>query len=167
MRLYTVLLRPDGRAEAALERAVFVRDGFHFWAFLLGPLWCLWHGLWLAALAVIVLSGALIAIGAALQLSPEMQFLPQLVLAIIVGLEAGNLRRFGLRRRGFLERGSVAARDLAEAEAIFFADAASPGPGPGPEPQPPAQPATPQPGFSKSGARDEEVVGLFPEYRGR
>ena len=32
------------------QRFVFVRDGFHFWALLLGPLWLLWHRLWLALL---------------------------------------------------------------------------------------------------------------------
>ena len=29
---------------------MFVRDGFHFWAFLLAPLWLLVHRLWLALL---------------------------------------------------------------------------------------------------------------------
>ena len=29
------------------ERFVFVRDGFYFWAFLLGPVWMLWRRLWL------------------------------------------------------------------------------------------------------------------------
>ena len=166
MRLFTVLLPPIGSAKTSgsvLEGAVFVRDGFHFWAFLLGPLWCLWHGLWLAALAFLALSFALIAIGSGFHLSTQMQILAQLVLAFLIGLEAGNLRRFGLRRRGFVERGSVAARNLSEAEAIFFADTHLSEP----EPQPASPPPPPAPGFSKRGAAGEEVVGLFPEYRGR
>src|ERR1700709_2389229 len=36
------------------DRCVFGRDGFHFWAFLLGPLWLAWHRLWLALIGYIV-----------------------------------------------------------------------------------------------------------------
>ena len=38
----------------AADRFAFVRDGFHFWAALLGPIWLLWHGLWLALIGWIV-----------------------------------------------------------------------------------------------------------------
>ena len=43
MPTYTVHQPPPRKGEAASapERFVFVRDGFHFWAFLLGPLWML------------------------------------------------------------------------------------------------------------------------------
>jgi Protein of unknown function (DUF2628) len=166
MRLFTVYLPQNSSAaphEHALDGAVFVRDGFHFWAFLLGPLWCLWRGLWLPALAILALGAVLAGIGLALQLPSETQILTQLVLALLVGLEAPDLRRFGLRRRGYVERGSVAARDLTDAEAIFFGHAASPQP----EPQPGFPPSAPQPGFHRRGLAGEEVVGLFPEYRGR
>jgi Protein of unknown function (DUF2628) len=166
MRLFTVYLPQNSSAaphEHALDGAVFVRDGFHFWAFLLGSLWCLWRGLWLPALAILALGAVLAGIGLALQLPPETQILTQLVLALLVGLEAPDLRRFGLRRRGYVERGSVAARDLTDAEAIFFGHAASPQP----EPQPGFPPSAPQPGFHRRGLAGEEVVGLFPEYRGR
>ena len=39
--------RHDATGRRDPERFVFVRDGFHFWAFLLAPLWLLWHRLWL------------------------------------------------------------------------------------------------------------------------
>src|SRR5215203_707148 len=45
------------------ERFAFVRDGFYFWAFLLGPLWMFWNGLWLVL--VLYLAG-MAAIQAAL-----------------------------------------------------------------------------------------------------
>ena len=35
------------------DRFVFVRDGFHFWAFVFGPLWLAWHRLWLALIGYI------------------------------------------------------------------------------------------------------------------
>src|SRR5947199_7926058 len=41
------------QARSAADRLVFVRDGFHFWAFLFGPLWLAWHRLWLALLGYV------------------------------------------------------------------------------------------------------------------
>ena len=40
---------------ASPDRFAFVRDGFYFWAFLLGPLWMFWNRLWLVL--VIYLAG--------------------------------------------------------------------------------------------------------------
>ena len=57
MSVYTVHV-PPARAQASPpdpERFVFVRDGFSFWAFLLGPLWMLWHRLWLVLIGYLVL----------------------------------------------------------------------------------------------------------------
>jgi hypothetical protein len=164
MRLFTVHLPPSGGAtQPALDGAVFVRDGFHFWAFVLGPLWCVWRGLWLPALVIIALSAVLVGIGRALHLSPETQIMALIVPALLVGFEAANLRGFGLRRRGYVDRGSIVASDLSEAEAIFFRQAASPQAGPWPGAMPPA----PERGVPKRGPAGEDVVGLFPEYRGR
>ncbi len=39
---------------SAPERFVFVRDGFHVWAFMLTPLWLLAHRLWLAFIIYVV-----------------------------------------------------------------------------------------------------------------
>src|SRR6476469_4912272 len=39
---------------AAADRLAFVRDGFHFWAAVLGPLWLAWHRLWLALIGWII-----------------------------------------------------------------------------------------------------------------
>ena len=61
MAVYTVHEPPLKRYEtdADPERFVFVRDGFSFWAFLLGPLWMLRHRMWLAARMRRVLSAIL------------------------------------------------------------------------------------------------------------
>ena len=59
MPTYTVHQPPakNGRA-ADPHRFVFVRDGFHFWAFLLGPVWMLWHGMWLVLAIFLVATAA-------------------------------------------------------------------------------------------------------------
>ena len=48
MPVFTVHAPVDAARRADSDRFVFVRDGFHFWAFLFGPLWFISHRLWLA-----------------------------------------------------------------------------------------------------------------------
>ena len=49
--------RARRRRDRARARFVFVRDGFHFWAFLLAPLWMLRHRMWLEFIAYLLLVG--------------------------------------------------------------------------------------------------------------
>ena len=60
MAVYTVHEPLPRKNEAAAdpERFTFVRDGFYFWAFLLGPLWMLWRRLWLVTLIYFAISSA-------------------------------------------------------------------------------------------------------------
>src|SRR5438045_6340797 len=44
---------------AATDKFAFVRDGFHFWAAVLGPLWLAWYRLWLALIGWIMVALAL------------------------------------------------------------------------------------------------------------
>ena len=56
MPVYTVHAPVTSGADvAATDRFAFVRDGFHFWAAVLGPVWLAWHRLWLALIGWIVL----------------------------------------------------------------------------------------------------------------
>lgn len=103
------------------ENTVFVRDGFHFWAFLLPFAWFLWHRMWLeAALAF----AASILIGLAVALPPLAAGggILSLLFQIAVGHEASGLRLWSLRRRGWSESGTVEAASEEEAEIRFFAD---------------------------------------------
>jgi hypothetical protein len=163
MRSFTVHVPVAAGSGAPIyERAVFIRDGFYTFAFLFNVVWCLWRGLWLSALAIIVLGVALLAGAHALHLSGDAQFWIVIVLALLLGLEASSLLRFRLRRRGYLDAGGVAADTIDDAEAIFYGRVAdemgdwgrvAPG-----------VPSGSRPGRDSAG---EDVVGLFPEYRGR
>jgi len=59
MPVYTVHAPTAHAADfRATDKFVFLRDGFHFWAMVLGPLWLVWKRLWLALLGwLIVVSG--------------------------------------------------------------------------------------------------------------
>ena len=60
MPVYTVHAPVMNNADiAATDRFAFVRDGFHVWAALLGPVWLAWHRLWLALIGWIVLMAAI------------------------------------------------------------------------------------------------------------
>jgi uncharacterized protein DUF2628 len=160
MAVYTVHQPPRRalRSVAEPERFVFVRDGFSFWAFLLGPLWMLRHRMWLVLVCYVAVA---VILAAALQVvrgSAGAQVGIAALLALLVGFEAGTLRRFTLGRRGWTQVGLVAGDGLELAERRFF-DAWV-------ESSAAARPAAPMPPAASTirmppGASD--VVGLFPE----
>ena len=141
------------------ERFAFVRDGFYLWAFLLGPLWMFWNGLWLVLVIYLVGTVAIQAALWALGVSAAVKFAVALLIAILVGCEAGSLRRWSLRRR-WTNVGLVVAPNQETAERRFFeswsAGAASPSPAAAPAPQSTRMPE-PSP----------DVIGLFPEPQAR
>jgi hypothetical protein len=163
MSVYTVH-EPPSRAGAAanVERFAFVRDGFSWWAFLFAPLWMLRHRMWLVLVGYVVVAGA---IEVPVRLSGAPGFAASvigLLLSLLVGLEAGTLRRFTLNRRGWKNLAVVSGDDLEDAERRFF-DAwlqrkSSPSNGPY---APTPGPASAAPGWR--GPLGSDVIGLFPE----
>jgi len=123
MAIYTVHQRPVDRGNPLpdAERIVFVRDGFSFWAFLIAPVWMLWHRMWLVLLGYVIVLAAADAALSALGASSIAFSVIGLFISILVGLEASTLRRFSLRRRGFRNIGIVSGADREDAERRFFA----------------------------------------------
>jgi len=104
MRVFTVHAKPGARPGTRL-----VREGFSFWAFLFGPLWLLWHALWLALLAYLLLAVAIAFI------PDPWEGWATLALQVLMGLHARDIQRWTLGRRGFATEGVVAGRDEEEA----------------------------------------------------
>ena len=144
-------------SEAAPERYRFVRDGFHFWAFLLGPLWMLWRRMWLVLLMYVICGTAIQIALYKFGMSSTVKFTVGFLIALLVGFEAGTLRRWSLRR--WTQVGVVVAPDREEAERRFFASweegANLP---PSTAPLPPSAPVS---------RPSSEVLGLFPEPQPR
>lgn len=137
-------------------RVAFVRDGFHFWAFLLGPVWMIWRGLWLVTILYAVFW---LVLGTAFYLakvSGTAGTAISFLIALLVGFEAPTLRRWTLRRRGFREVAAVVGDDLESAERRFFSARTE-------KSAMPARAAQPA-GVPRNAAPD--VVGLFPEPGG-
>jgi uncharacterized protein DUF2628 len=156
MPVYTVH-EPPRRSDDRLAhtaRFAFVRDGFHWGAFLLAPLWLLRHRLWLEFIAYLLLAGAVTYALRRLGVPGPAGFGAAALLALLIGLEASSLRRWKLARRGFVSRGVVVGDDREAAERRFFdawlhEDSARPV-------QPPAPPV-------RSAPSAPDIVGLFPQ----
>ncbi len=143
---------------ADTSRFAFVRDGFYFWAFLFGPVWMIWRGLWLVTLLYAIF---IAAIGTALyflKIGGGAHFAIVFLIALLVGFEASTLRRWTLRRRGFKEIAAVVGDDLESAERRFFSVWIEGAPA---KPMAPAQ--TPQHTVMMPRSTVPDVVGLFPE----
>jgi hypothetical protein len=110
MASFVVMEVPEGR-----DDVVYVRDGFHFLAFLVPPLWLLWHRLWIEALVAFAAMALLGALGSVYGFGEAAPLLSLLV-SIYVGLEAPALHAAALRRRGWSEWGVVDAANRDEAE---------------------------------------------------
>jgi len=159
MTVFTVH-QPSPRKDedvASPDRFSFVRDGFYFWAFLLGPFWMLWNRLWLVLVLYLVGISAVQAMLWGLGVSAAVKLAVAFLIAILVGCEAGTLRRWSLRRR-WTNVGLVVAPNQETAERRFFeswsADA--------PVVMPPAASAPPPPSM-RVPTSDHDVMGLFPE----
>ncbi len=155
MPSYTVHV-PSGVADdaARADGTVFVREGFSWGAFLLGPLALLYRGLWLATLAWAAAAAALLAVAVLSGLGFGPRLLLYLVLAVLAGLEAGEARRAFLGRAGFIPAALVSARSRGDAERLFFGGLV-----------PMLEPVPHRPAPRAGGPRP--VVGLFPASRGR
>ena len=154
----------------ATDRYAFVRDGFHFWAFVLGPVWLAWHRLWLALIGWIVVVVAIDVAMTALHAGRMLIFLANVLLALLMGLEAATLRRWTLSRRNWRQLDIVVADDEEQAERRFFdrwtakrrmmsndQPAVDRG-APPPTRTVPGQPFSKPPPLAQS-----EIIGLFPQ----
>jgi hypothetical protein len=154
MATYSVFEPSPRNGARAADRVTFIRDGFSWGAFFLGPLWMLWRWLWLVLIVFVVV---LVAIEFALQwlaVPQEARAVVAFLIALLLGLEGASLRRWTLLRRGWRDRGVVIADDLEAAERRFF-DAWARGRT--------AADAPNRPAAMRAAGSASDVVGLFPE----
>jgi hypothetical protein len=157
----------------ATDRFAFVRDGFHVWAALLGPVWLAWHRLWLALIGWIVVIAAIDVGMARLGAGVGAIFLANVLMALLMGSEAASLQRWTLSRRNWRQLDIVVADDEESAERRFFdrwtakqralsndQSAVDRG-APPPTRDIPGQPFSRPPPLPQS-----EIIGLFPEPGG-
>ena len=154
----------------AADKFAFVRDGFHVWAFVFGPLWLVAHRLWLAAIgwlvAAVVIEAAMVRLGA----GGGAILLVDVLIALLMGFEAASLQRWTLSRRNWRQLDIVVADDEEAAERRFFDrwtakqrglgndQWASDRGAPPPTREIPGQPFSKPPPTAQG-----EIIGLFPQ----
>jgi antitoxin (DNA-binding transcriptional repressor) of toxin-antitoxin stability system len=168
MTTFTLHLPREARPgdAAALDEAEFVKDAFSWGAFFFTFLWFFVHRLWLAGLGVMVLVFAVSGTLAVLDVHPLAATAAQLLLQLLIGLEANTLRRWTLTRRGRPIADVVTASDEDEAEARAFTRWLQGNPHARPVPARGPVPASTSIAVPMTRA-PEPVIGLFPdtEYR--
>jgi hypothetical protein len=152
----------------ATDRFTFVRDGFHFWAFVFGFVWLAWHRLWLALIGWVVVIAAIDLGLAALGADGLTIFWANMLLALLMGFEAASLQRWTLSRRNWRQLDIVVADSEESAERRFFDrwtakargndQSAIDRGGPPPTRVIPGQSFSRPPSLPQS-----EIIGLFPE----
>jgi hypothetical protein len=160
MAIYTVHAPASSAADfrTAPDKVVFVRDGFYFWAFVAAILWLIWNRLWLALLAYIAIS-VVAEIGMRwIGVGADGRFIVMMVFALLVGLEAGSLRRWKLSRGKWRQLDVVVADNEEAAERRFF-DRWTGKTGRNSESGTPSLPPLPRASLSSQ----DDVVGFFPE----
>lgn len=115
-----VVMAPPARREKAFEEAVLIRDGFSVIAFLVPPVWLLWHRLWLEAAVAVFLLLACSALATLLG-QQLVGSLLSLLVSLYAGLEGQHLRALALRRSGWREESTIVAGSREEAEQRYAA----------------------------------------------
>ena len=166
MPTFTVHQPPPkpGETTSTPERFLFLRDGFHFWAFVLAPFWLLRYQLWVG-FAVYLAGSAVIAVVLGVVRAPlAVQWLAGVLVALLIGFEGATIRRRKLARRGWKMLGFVVGDNTEMAECRFFAEWVKRA-----ETPPPSAPLiTPEPVYAKPRRppSPSDVIGLFPKPGG-
>jgi len=122
MIVYTVH-EPGVPAKSLDERAdevIFIKEGFSWWGFLLGPLWLLFNALWFEFIVAVLVAAGVAAGLLQLGLKDQAGGIAYLLLMLIIGFEGNGLRRMRLERKGYAYLASVAGNGLEECERRFF-----------------------------------------------
>ena len=126
-----------------MDRAVFVKQGFSWPAFLFTFAWALWHRLWAAVAFIIVFLAAIGTILGGISATGL-----TLVVMLAAGCWGSDLRNRALLARGYREDQLVHGQRLEDAELRYFAAAGE------------TEIAAP-PAKIKSNLMDHEPLGLF------
>ena len=174
MPVYTVHApSPAGADLRATDKFVFVRDGFYFWAMVLGPLWLIWKRLWLALLGWLILAVAIEVVAIKLGGGRSIVTAIEVIVAILMGLEASTLQRWTLSGRKWRQLDVVVADDDESAERRFFDRFTSGRRWSGYDPlsvdrggPPPTRDVPPQRFSEPPPLPQGGIIGLFPEPGG-
>ncbi len=117
-RIYTVHINPS--QAHATEKAVFIREGFNFTAFLIGTFWALYNKLWVEAFAIMSVLTLLALADKKDWLPSETVMVLNLAFNLFVGFMANDLRRNNLSRKGYIMTDVVVSDSELRAQQRYF-----------------------------------------------
>ncbi|MEX2318708.1 MAG: DUF2628 domain-containing protein, partial [Bauldia sp.] len=145
MAIYTVLAPAarDGEAASDPMKTVFVKDGYSWPALFFAVVWMIYRRMWL--MLVLYVAVGLAAGFIAQRAGGDVAGFALVIAHVLFALEANNLRRWTLERRGFRLVGVAEGRNIEEAEIGYFAGLEAGEPAVVPLPTPPTPPTSPAP----------------------
>ena len=167
MTAYTVHEPDDAPADPALraDGVAFVKEGVAWWALFLPVIWMLYHRMWIVlAIFVALLLGIHVVLALA-SIGDPVAFLCTLTVSILFAVQANDLRRWTLERRGYRMTGAVSGDGLEDCELKYFSSlTADEAPAASALTQIQTQTATGLPPRTKPAAdAGDEIIGLFPD----
>ncbi|MEJ8574980.1 DUF2628 domain-containing protein [Microbaculum marinum] len=159
MKVFTVHEPPEA-GSGRLEGVTLVKEGFCWPALFIPAIWMLWHRMWWVLLGWLAIGVGLTVIGEIFARTGFVVGILSFVFSIWFALEANELRRWSLARKGWRMLGVAAGRDDEEAEQSFFRRVLTPAPTAGSAQR--SVPARPPVVPRRPSGGSEPVVGLFP-----
>ena len=117
-KLYSVHINPEH--EEPFETAEFVQEGFNIFAFIFNGFWMFYHKIWVSGIVIILLMGAIAALAPTFGFNPLSALVLRIGLQIMIGLEANDLRRKHLSKKGYIVSDVVAGSTLLDAQQRYF-----------------------------------------------
>ncbi len=115
---YSVYVKES--AENPLEKAVFVREGFSFWAFILTLFWAAYYRIWPLCGIIMAVLALLYALSTQGVISEEQLEVLRVAFYAWVGFEAPDWRGYALKRQGYVLYDVTCAGNIKEAGLRFF-----------------------------------------------
>lgn len=113
-KIYTAHEKADIAEPSA--RVELVREGFSWFAFILGGLWLPLRGLWVATLFYALLVFVIVYVGESFGVGEAGMAAIQIFVQLLLGFSAYDLLRESLTRRGYQFKGVVVAESELNAE---------------------------------------------------
>ena len=161
---------PIARADAT----VFVKEGFAWLALIMPFLWLLFHRLWWALLGFVIIGVLIAMIPTLVGGNLAMGSYPSLLVNVVMGFIANDLRRWTLARRGFVQVATVQGANREAAEFRYFASLETDTSHSVPTALPASSETADRPGPWRSqgpakspmASGDPAIIGMFPEPEG-
>ena len=99
-----------------IEKAVYIPDGFSFWAFAFNIFWFFYYKIWVHAVFYIFLYLSVAQLTTLGMLSPTQAFLINMLISLYIGLTARESYGKNLERSGYYLADIISANDVDDAE---------------------------------------------------